>query len=82
MVNDHRLIAVHTSERPEIGTRVQQILSRYSKDVKTRLELQPEDHDSGILIIELYTGECADQIVAELSALGLDIRQITFTHST
>lgn len=82
MVLDHKIIAIHASERPEDGTRIQQILARYSKDVKTRLELQPEDHDSGILIIELFTGEFAEQIIAALSSLGIDARMITFTHNS
>lgn len=81
MVLDHKIIAIHASERPEIGARIQQILTRYSKDVKTRLELQPEDHDSGILIVELFTGEFADPIIAALKSIGVDARIITFTHS-
>ncbi len=86
MREDHVIVGVHVTDRAKEAVRVQEILTDFGCDIKTRIGLH-EIHDSycspaGLIVLEVISGEeRADSLISELSAVeGVEIRKMVFGH--
>jgi hypothetical protein len=83
---DHIILGVHITDRIKHVKSVQEILTEYGCNIKTRIGLHEVDGKScsmnGLLILELVgeTAKCR-QLAKKLNALeGVEVKQMVFDH--
>ena len=83
---DHMILAVHVTNRLKQAGRVQEILTRYGKHIKTRIGLHEANgratSPSGLMILE-FIGSVKRMTAAQtdLNAVpGVEARNIVFEH--
>ena len=83
---NHIIIGVHITDRIKHVKSVQELLTQYGCNIKTRLGLHEVDGNScspnGLLILELV-GDSAvcQQLASKLNALeGVEVKQMIFDH--
>ena len=85
-MKDHIIVGIHVTNRAERSSEVQQILSRHSGLIRTRLGLHDVEEDqaspNGLIILDTVGGE--DRIEAlcdELRKLrGIQVQRMFFSH--
>lgn len=82
----HVIYGVHIQNRGENAVRVQQLLTEYGCNIKTRLGLHEVDASfcstGGVLLLEMV-GDAAtcEALRAKLSALdGIEVKEMVFHH--
>ena len=74
----HSILCIHVPNQPTNGPKVFGIITKHSKDIRTCLGLNFPDRNGALKIVELQHGACAKEIIEEVEALGLEIKQVTF----
>jgi hypothetical protein len=82
----HIILGVHVTDRLKHAQSVQELLSQYGCNIKTRIGLHEVDGKScsmnGLLILELIgeTSKC-EQLADKLSTLeGIEVQKMIFDH--
>jgi hypothetical protein len=85
-MKDHLIIAVHVTDRLKKVPKVQELLTKYGCNIKTRLGLHETSHEvcsaNGILILEMFgdTKKCLG-LVTELNKIeGIEAKSVQFSH--
>ena len=84
--DDHIIVAVHVTNRVRQAGRVQETLTRFGRNIKTRIGLHEADgkasSPNGMIILELIAGERrVTSLLKELNAIaGVDARSLVFSH--
>ena len=87
MQDDHRIMAVHVTDRLTKAQQVQALLTEYGCSIKTRLGLHETSPDAcspnGILILELVGGaQVCDELLTKLNTIGgIEAKTVTFSHA-
>ena len=85
-MKDHRIVGIHITDRATHAGEVQQILSKYGRNIRTRLGLHEVDEDAaspnGLVIIEAVgTNQEIDALSDELRRLkGIQVQSMFFSH--
>jgi hypothetical protein len=83
---DHRIVGIHVTDRALAASRVQEILSRYSANIRTRLGLHDvhggiASPDALILVEAIGTHQEIDALSDELRRLkGIQVQSMFFSH--
>lgn len=84
--NKHLILGIHVTNRSKIAKDIQNTLTEFGCNIKTRLGLHEVDENhcatSGIILVEL-TGkkEDTDKLINKLNSInGIDIQQMEFSH--
>ncbi len=83
---DHRIVGIHVTDRARAAGRVQEILSKYGKNIRTRLGLHDLHAEAAgpealILIEAVGTHAEIDQLSDELRRLpGIQVQSMFFSH--
>ncbi len=83
---DHRILAVHVTDRLRQVAKVQGILTRYGKHIKTRVGLHETDGRkkslNGVILLEcLASARQFDALTNELNGVaGVEAKAIVFSH--
>jgi hypothetical protein len=86
MEEPHLIFGVHITNRATQVPRVQQLLSEYGCNIKTRIGLHPVDEQAcsprGLILLEMYGDDATCQELAtKLNALeGIELKQMLFEH--
>lgn len=75
-------LAIHVKSRTTNGLRVHQVLTRYSRDIRTRLGMNHPEHNDGVIFVEFRSGSYVDRITSELESLGAEVKRIRFEKTT
>ncbi len=85
--HDHIIYGVHIHNRNENALRVQELLTRYGCNIKTRLGLHEVSEDfcssAGLLLLEMTgaPGVC-QELFEKLNAIeGVEAKQMVFSHA-
>jgi hypothetical protein len=85
-MNDHRIVGVHITDRATHAGEVQAILSKYGKNIRTRLGLHEISEDTaspnGLIILEAVGSNAEiDALSDELRRLkGVQVQSMFFSH--
>jgi hypothetical protein len=86
MKDDHIIVGVHLTNRVEEATHVQQILTEFGCNIKTRLGLHTVSEEAcspqGLIMLEMV-GDPAkiDEMIQKLNDLtGVDAKKMIFGH--
>jgi hypothetical protein len=85
-MKDHRIVGVHITDRASHAGEVQNILSKYGKNIRTRLGLHEISEDSaspnGLIVIEVVgSNQEIDALSDELRRLkGVQVQSMFFSH--
>ena len=85
-MRDHRIVGVHITDRATHASEVQVILSKYGKNIRTRLGLHEVSENSaspnGLIILEVVGGNPEiDALSDELRHLkGVQVQSMFFSH--
>ena len=86
MKEKHVILGVHIQDRVKEASVVQQLLTEYGCNIKTRLGLHEVDEKfcaaGGVVLLELVgkNGECA-ALEEKLAAIdGVDVKRMVFDH--
>ncbi len=85
-MKDHRIVGIHITDRAIHAGEVQQILSKYAKNIQTRLGLHEVSEDAaspnGLIIIEAVgANQEIDALSDELRRLkGIQVQSMFFSH--
>jgi hypothetical protein len=85
-MENHVIFGVHITERLKHVPLVQQLLSEYGCNIKTRLGLhevsQKACSPNGLLILEMFGEEtkCNELFTRLNSVEGVEVQKIVFTH--
>lgn len=83
---DHRIVGIHVTDRAQAAGRVQEILSKYAKNIRTRLGLHDVEDEvassEALILIEAVGGhEEIDKLSDELRRLpGIQVQSMFFSH--
>ncbi len=84
--NKHLILGIHVTNRSKNAKDIQNTLTEYGCNIKTRLGLHEVDENhcatSGIILVEL-TGkkEDTDKLIGKLNSIvGIEIQQMEFSH--
>lgn len=86
MTNRHVIYGVHIQNRGENAVRVQQLLTEYGCNIKTRLGLHEVDETycstGGVLLLELVGDQAKCEALRDkLNAIdGIEVKEIIFEH--
>ncbi len=86
MEDPHLIFGVHITNRATQVPRVQQLLSEYGCNIKTRIGLHHVDEQAcsprGLILLEMYGDDATCQELAtKLNALeGIELKQMLFEH--
>ena len=85
-MTDHRIVGIHVTDRAVNAGKVQEILSKYARNIRTRLGLY-DVHDDGaspnalILIEAVGSHDEIDALSDELRRLpGIQVQSMFFSH--
>lgn len=81
----HIILGIHVTKRVQKAQEIQQNLSQYGANIRTRLGMHEVEHGNspvGVIIIEWHGEEAqCDELVAKLDALdGVETQKMVFTH--
>jgi hypothetical protein len=82
----HLICGIHVTERLEHALQVQQVLTAFGGNIKTRLGLHeindPSDGPNGILLIEFVGNEATfNEFTQKLGGIiGVEVKQMVFDH--
>jgi uncharacterized small protein (DUF1192 family) len=85
-MKDHRIVGVHVTDRAIHAGEVQSILSKYGKNIRTRLGLHEVSEDAaspnGLLLLEVVgSNQEIDALSDELRRLkGIQVQSMFFSH--
>ena len=85
-MKDHRIVGIHVTDRAVHAGRVQEILSKYSKNIRTRLGLHDVHEDAAspnaLIVVEaIGSHEEIDALSDELRRLpGIQVQSMFFSH--
>jgi hypothetical protein len=85
-MKDHRIVGIHITDRATHAGEVQQILSKYGKNIRTRLGLHEISEDAaspnGLILIEAVgSNQEIDALSDELRRLkGIQVQSMFFSH--
>ncbi len=85
-MKDHRIVGIHVTDRATHAGEVQQILSKYAKNIRTRLGLHETNEDAaspnGLILIEAVgSNKEIDELSDELRRLkGVQVQSMFFSH--
>ena len=85
-MTDHRIVGIHITDRASRAGEVQQTLSKYGKNIRTRLGLHDVHNDQAspdalILIEAVGPNEEIDALSDELRRLkGVQVQSMFFSH--
>ena len=85
-MKDHRIVGVHITDRATRAGEVQNILSKYGKNIRTRLGLHEISEDSaspnGLVVLEVVgSNQEIDALSDELRRLkGVQVQSMFFSH--
>ena len=85
-MKDHRIVGVHITDRASHAGEVQNILSKYGKNIRTRLGLHEVSEDSaspnGLVVLEVVgSSQEIDALSDELRCLkGVQVQSMFFSH--
>ena len=85
-MDKHILVLVHVTNRATKAGNVNQLLSEYGRNIKTRLglhEVNAEyDSPAGVIVLEMFgEEERSDELVGKLSAIeGIAVKKVVFEH--
>ena len=84
----HTFVAVHIDESaPEKEDAVHRMLSAPGLRARTRVCLHQQDHDGGVIIVEVDQGEegtrasaeaAAEQLLGKVREIGLEAQRVSF----
>ncbi len=83
---DHRIVGIHVTDRATAAGRVQEILSKYGKNIRTRLGLHDVREDAAspsalILLEAMGSHQEIDAMSDELRRLvGIQVQSMFFSH--
>jgi len=83
----HLICGIHITQRLEHALQVQQVLSEFGNNIKTRLGLHevndPRGEPNGIVLIEFVGSEAMfDEFAQKLGGIvGVEVKQMVFDHS-
>ena len=83
---NHLIFGVHITDRLRHVSKVQELLSRYGCNIKTRLGLhevsQTACSPNGLLILEMFGDETlCEELFTQLNAVeGVEAKKIVFNH--
>jgi hypothetical protein len=83
---DHRIVGIHVTDRAMAAGRVQETLSKYSANIRTRLGLHDvhdgvASPDALILVEAIGTHQQIDALSDELRKLkGIQVQSMFFSH--
>jgi hypothetical protein len=86
MKDKHVILGVHIQNRARDVMKVQQALTQYGCNIKTRLGLHEVDENfcaaGGVVLLELFgdEGECAALEIALSGLDGVEVQKMIFTH--
>ncbi len=85
-MDKHSIFGVHITDRLKEAVEVQKALTRYGRNIKTRLGLHEVGADvdapNGVLILEMYGDEATCYRLAnDLAAVeGVEVQKMVFGH--
>jgi len=86
MMNKHLIVGIHVTERAQHAQQVQQIMTQYGCNIKTRIGLHDVDQSfcspNGLILLEMFGDEktCL-QMADEINALeGIEVQKMLFDH--
>jgi hypothetical protein len=86
MLKDHVILGVHITNRVEHSPSVQQVLTEFGCNIKTRVGLHDVDGDycspNGLLLLE-FVGSTEDRetIIKKLTSIdGIEVKTMVFDH--
>ncbi len=85
-MNDHRIVGIHITDRAQNAGDVQRVLSKYGKNIRTRLGLHEVRENAaspeGLILLETVgPSEDADALSNELRRLpGVQVQSMFFSH--
>ena len=83
----HIILGIHVTDRVSKAGSVQQVLTEYGCNIKTRIGLHEAAKDacssSGVIILEVFGDEAkADEMSGKLSAIdGVEVKKMVFEHA-
>lgn len=86
MMDKHLILGVHVTDRVNHISEVQQVLTEYGCNIKTRLGLHDADKNfcspTGLLILEMIAGnQAANEMKEKLNAIeGVEVQTMLFDH--
>lgn len=88
MTQDHRIVGIHVTDRAQAAGRVQEVLTKYGKNIRTRLGLH-DVHDevaapTALILLEaIGSHQEIDALSDELRRLpGIQVQSMFFSHPT
>jgi hypothetical protein len=85
-MQSHLIFGVHVTDRTKQAGKVQELLSQFGCNIKTRVGLHHVDEatcsPSGVILLEMFGDEAlCRELGAKLRALpGVDVQQMEFAH--
>ncbi len=85
-MDKHYILGVHVTDRIEKASAVQDVLTKYGCNIKTRIGLHEVDNDycapNGLIVLELFGDESiCDELRDTLKAVtGIEVQQMIFEH--
>lgn len=85
--DSHIIMGIHVDDRIKKATAIQEHLTTYGCNIKTRIGLHEVTGDFcagyGLILLELVGGQKkADELAAKLNALeGVEVKLMTFDHA-
>jgi len=85
-MDKHIIFGIHITDRLKEAVEVQKTLTRYGRNIKTRLglhEVGPNvDAPNGVLILEMYGDEATcHKLADDLAAIeGVEVQKMIFDH--
>lgn len=86
MMEKHLILGVHVTDRINHVSEVQQVLTEYGCNIKTRLGLHDADKNfcspTGLLILEMISdSQAANEMSEKLNAIeGVEVQTMLFDH--
>jgi hypothetical protein len=85
-MKDHRIVGIHITDRATHAGEVQQILTKYGKNIRTRIGLHEVEGDlaspNGLILLEtMGPNQEIDALSDELRRLiGIQVQSMFFSH--
>ena len=84
-MDKHHILGVHIHNRGENAVRVQQLLTEYGCNIKTRLglhEVENANSPNGLVLLEMFGEEARClELADKLDAIpGIEVQKMVFNH--
>lgn len=86
-MDKHIVVGIHVTERVEHAREVQQVLTDFGCQIKTRVGLHEAGEDvcspNGLILLEMLDDEAqSNAMIARLDAIeGIEVQQMVFDHA-